>query len=102
MHKPSRPPAVKTASGLVYSGPCILHGFLLGTDGVNDPVITVYNNTAASGEEAIPTATYDASALGLNGATGMKMYCDLGLYVEIACAGSVEVNVMYAPLTAYL
>lgn len=96
--KISLSPSVKTSSGLVRSGPCIFHGFVLGTDGVNDPAITIFNNAAASGEEVVPTCTYDASALGLNGATGMNIYCDKGLYVEITCAGAVEVNVMYAAL----
>jgi hypothetical protein len=90
-------PEKKTASGIVYTGRCIFQGFLLGTDGTNDPVVTIYNNTAASGQEVIPTATYDASALGLNGVSGIKQYCDMGLYVEITCAGSVEVVVQYTP-----
>ncbi len=90
-------PAKKTASGAVYTGPCIFHGFLLGTDGTNDPVITFYDNTAASGSEIVPTATYDASLLGLNGATGMYQYCAAGIYVEITCTGAVEVVTQFAP-----
>ena len=91
----SNPPAAATASGLIYSGPCILHGYLVGTDGTNDPEVTIYDNTAASGNEAIPTCTYDASLLGMNGATGMKVLCKNGLYVEITCAGAVEVTVFF-------
>jgi len=98
MGYPSLPPVVKTATGLVYSGKCMLHGFLIGTDGVNDPTITVYNNTEESGDEAIPTCTYDASQLNLNGATGLKVYCDKGLYISISCSGAVEVVLFYAPL----
>lgn len=92
----SEKPAKKTASALVHTGPCIFRGFLLGTDGVNDPVITIFNNTTNSGEEVVPTATYDASALGLNGVTGKQQYCDTGLYIEITCAGAVEVVLEYA------
>lgn len=91
-------PAIVTSSALVYTGACIFHGILMGTDGVNDPTITVYNNTSAAGNKVIPTATYDASLLGINGVTGMKQNCNNGLYVEITCAGSVEVVVQYAPL----
>lgn len=94
---PSQKPTTLTASGLVNSGPCIFHGFTLGTDGTNDPAITIYNNIAASGQEVVPTATYDASLLGLNGATGFNQWCDTGLYVAITCAGTVEVAIQYVP-----
>jgi hypothetical protein len=86
-----------TESGLVYSGKCILRGFTLGTDGVNDPAIVIYDGTSASGTEVVPTATYDASLLGLNGATGLHHYCANGIYVGITCAGSVKVTVYYVP-----
>lgn len=94
---PSQTPSTKTASGLVCGGPCIFQGFVLGTDGTNDPTITLYNNVAASGQEVVPTTTYDASALGLNGATGFHQWCDTGLYIAITCAGTVEVSVQYIP-----
>lgn len=94
---PSQKPANFTASGLVHSGPCIFQGFILGTDGTNDPAITIYNSVAASGSEVVPTATYDASLLGLNGVTGMHQWCDTGLYIGITCDGTVEVSVQYIP-----
>lgn len=88
----SKPPVVKTASALVHDGPCIFHGFLIGTDGVNDPTITFYNNTAATGQKIIPTNQYDAALLGINGVTGINQYCDKGLYLDISIgAGTVEV-----------
>jgi len=93
----SKEPTKFTASGIVCTGPCVFMGFLLGTDGVNDPVITLYNGTDNSGQEIVPTCTYDASAYGLNGCTGIHQYCDKGLYVEITCAGTVEVVIQYAP-----
>jgi hypothetical protein len=66
-------------------------------DGVNDPTLTFYNNIVASGEEIIPTSTFDASLLGLNGVMGMHMYCENGIYLEVACAGSVEVVPQFSP-----
>ena len=91
----SKEPTKFTASGVVHTGPCVFMGFLIGTDGVTDPVITIYNGTDNSGEEIVPTCTYDGSAYGLNGATGLHQYCDKGLYIEIT--GSVEVVMQYAP-----
>jgi len=100
MHKIlSKTPTKISASAIVNTGKCVFRGFLLGTDGVNDPVITVYNGLDNSGGEIVPTCTYDASALGLNGVTGIDpgIYCDVGLYIEITCAGAVEVVPHYAP-----
>jgi len=86
-----------TASGIVYTGKCIFRGFLLGCDGVNDPVVTVYNGLDNTGKEIVPTSTYDASAYGLNGCVGMEKYCSRGVYIEITCAGNVEVCPEVAP-----
>lgn len=92
----SEEPVKHTASGIICSGPCIFRGFLLGTDGANDPTVTIYNGQDNSGTEIVPTATYDASALGINGVTGKNQYCSGGLYVEISCAGAVEIVPDYA------
>lgn len=80
-----------TASGISHAGECLLGGLLLGTDGVNDPTITVYDGLDNTGREIVPTTTYDASALGLNGYTGTIELCRTGVYIEISCAGTVEV-----------
>lgn len=95
----SAEPSKKTASGLVYSGACIFHGFLLGTDGVNDVTITLFNNTAGEGEEVVPTCEYDAALMGLNGVTGIDQYCSNGLYLTMSVdgGGAAEVVVQYSP-----
>lgn len=86
-----------TASALVLTGAGLFRGILIGTDGVNDPVVTVFDNIEASGEEIIPTTTFDASALGLNGVTGLNRYVQNGIYILIACVGAVEVVPEYVP-----
>lgn len=92
-------PTKITSSTAVYTGACEFRGFLLGTDGVNDPVITIYNGTSNAGGEIVPTSTYDASQLGLNGVTGLQpgVHCDTGIYIEITCEGTVEVVPYYTP-----
>ena len=88
-----------TSSGSVTAlpnGSLYCMGFTVGMDGVNDPVVTIYNGADNTGEEIVPTATYDASALNLRGvvkSAGVK--CSAGIYVEITCAGTVEVVVDY-------
>lgn len=87
-----------SASGVLNNNACTFGGFVLGTDGTNDPEITIFDNaSAASGAEIAPTTTYDASVLGLNGYTAPSggINCKNGIYVEITCAGTVEVVVSY-------
>jgi hypothetical protein len=89
----------KTASGIVYTGHSWLYDMLIGTDGVNNPTITVYDGIDNSGVEKIPTNAYDASALGINGVVyNAKRKCAKGIYVEITCVGTVEVVVGYKGL----
>ena len=90
----------RTTSGTVKSGESFLGDMVLGTDGVNDPVVTVYDGTDNTGTELIPTATYDSSALGLNGVVFQyARHCEVGIYVEITCGGTVEVVVGWRPWT---
>lgn len=83
-----------TSSGIWHTGKCVLYGFMLGMDGSNDATVTIYDGTSASGEEKIPSNTYDASALGMNGVImpeGASIPCTKGVYVAITCAGTCEV-----------
>lgn len=91
-----------TSSGIAYTGECLLTGMLLGMDKVNDPSITIYDGTDATGDEVVPTNDYDASALGLNGYMASKPdHCKTGIYVDITCAGTVEVVIKYQPRTLW-
>lgn len=86
------------ASALVHTGRGVIMSLLVGTDGVNDPVVAVHDDidgdTAAN--EILPSATYDASALGINGVVlkFAKKYTT-GLYVKLANMGSGAVVVDY-------
>ncbi len=91
-----------TASTLIYTGAGFLMSVLIGTDGVNDPVVAVYDYTDATDptKRIIPSTTYDASALGLNGVVlqFVKRF-STGLYVNIANIGNGEVILDYRRLT---
>jgi hypothetical protein len=88
-----------SATVQIYTGAGLLFGMQLGTDGTNDPTITIYDNTAASGTELVPTAAYEADYKGLNGFTcAYGKQFDTGLHIEITCAGTVEVAVDYRKL----
>jgi len=89
---------LKTTGGVVHEGPVLFFGFLIGSDAVNDPTITLYDNVKASGKELVPTNQYDASVLGLNGAMpGAGVLCASGIYADISCAGACEITVYFTP-----
>lgn len=89
-----------TASGIIFSGRGIVYDVLIGTDGTNDPVVTIYDGLSATNtKEILPTATYDASALGMSGYTttiGSKVTD--GCYIAITCAGTCEVIIKWEKL----
>lgn len=85
-----------TSSQAISSVSSEFVGMLIGTDGVNDPSITVYDNSVPGGDEIVPTNTYDASRYDLNGVVlPFKVNCSDGIYVAITCAGNVEVTVFW-------
>ena len=81
-----------TSSGIARTGSCLLKGLLIGTDGTNDPTVTLFDNTSAAGTEIIPTVTYDASVLGLNGVSLPPggIHCTNGIYCEIAISEGID------------
>lgn len=91
---------VVTTSATVHTGNCVFGGFLVGGDSINNPTITIYDNTSAAGDEVVPTATYDAEAEGLNGFSPVKpIRCRKGIYVErTLAAGAAEITVYYKGL----
>jgi len=86
-----------TATGIITNRSCNFMGFLVGTDGTNDPTVTIHSGTTATGNEIVPTNTTDASVLNLDGfmVGGDGIRCDNGLYCVIACVGVVEIVVYY-------
>lgn len=85
-------------STLIYTGRCFLFSLLLGLDTVNDAVIAVHNDIDGDDatKEVVPSNTYDASAMGINGLV-LKFAKDLstGLYIKVTNIGSGSVVVDY-------
>src|SRR5512146_2131617 len=93
--------ATVTSSSVITTKPAILLGMQIGTDGANDPTVTVYDGTSSSGSIILPTTTYDATALGMNGPpmTYPKSAYN-GIYVAISIGGgSVNVTIDYKELS---
>jgi len=85
------------SSTLIHDIPCFLAKIVIGSDGTNNPVMAVYNeddDSQTAAAEILPSQTYDAIALGLNGIVYQFMeYLDTGLYVAISNIGSGSVVV---------
>lgn len=76
-----------TGSGVITEHPAVCSGYLIGTDSTNDPTVGMGNNDNTI--LIIPTATYDASQLNLNGASTQWRYSKTGLSLTVLCAGTV-------------
>ena len=82
------------SSQSITTNSAVLAGMQLGTDSLNDPTVTIYNGTSTGGKVILPTTTYDATALGLNGfVASYDKRAYNGIYVEISVAGSGTVEV---------
>lgn len=84
--------AAASYTAVVCAKPCWLTSMLLGGDRTNDPEITLYNSattpTPGTTDEKIPTNTYDASALGLNGVEKYhNSWCSSGLWLTVTAPG---------------
>ena len=78
-----------TGSGVIVRGAALCAGYLIGTDSTNDPTIGLWNNSGT--RLIIPTATYDASALGLGGASITWRHCSDGISLVVSCSGTVYI-----------
>ena len=86
--------ATGAVTGMLVPGKSKLFGFVVATDGVNNPTITMHDNTAASGTILFPATEFDASALGINGMMLPEpVALSNGIYVTITTAGAASVTV---------
>lgn len=84
-----------TASVQVHDGEGFIFSMLIGSDTVNDPVVAIHDCTTgnqAAGNQIIPSNTYDASILGINGVVfKISKRVTSGLYIAIANIGTGSV-----------
>ena len=84
-------------STVIHTVPCFLMKIIIGSDGTNNPVVAAYNeatNSATAAAMILPSQTYDAISLGINGVVYQYAeYLDTGLYVAIANLGTGSVVV---------
>ena len=87
----------KTSSGQVFTGRSSILGMLIGTDGINDPTVILYDGTSDSGTKKTPSADQPATQEGFFGFMpgDLSIPCTDGIYCKITCTGTVDVIVYY-------
>ena len=100
MRQPTTYSVASAAAGAGYASTlinyaCRITAILVETDGLNDPTISIYDNTSAAGNTVIPNLSYDASMLGLNGVTNLDVPVNTAVHVVIVCAGAAKVYIYY-------
>ncbi len=86
-----------STSGIVHTGHANIVGMLIGTDGVNDPSVILYDGVDNSGEPKTPAADQPSTQAGYFGFMpgDLAIPCQEGIYCDIVCAGTVDVIVYY-------
>jgi len=85
-----------SASGIAVTGSGRFHGLIIKCDGTNDVTVNVYDNTAASGTQLIPTDSVFDGTIRLNSISiSPGVEYSTGLYIKIAGSGTTEIMVFY-------
>jgi len=85
-----------TATGQAITGAGKFQGLIIKCDGTNDVTLNVYDNTAASGTQLIPTNSVFEGTVRLAAISfAPGIYYNTGVYLEITCAGTCEIMVQY-------
>lgn len=93
--------AEKDADALIATGYGYFRGIMIITDGTNAVTVSIYDNTAASGRELIPTWTVTTSATDRAQAISFakeELYYYVGIYVDITTSGTATYMIYYDPL----
>lgn len=90
---------VLTGDGVVHGAPCIVGAVVIGTDGVNNVTVDLYDNaSAASGNRIIPQFVQVAANARYGGIIEDEgVVCKNGAYIAIS-GSNAEVCVRYKPL----
>ena len=82
-----------TSDALVENGRGILGGIIIVTDGTNACTVSIYDNTAASGDKFFPTIIVPASYTS-GFAIGVDTEYYNGIYVDITTSGTCTYTVL--------
>lgn len=86
----------KTSSGVIYTGRCSITQLWVHTNGSNDAVVTLYDNTSAAGTKITPQLTCSAASTQCVGDWPTPRAVENGIYLSISGTGASAI-VEYIP-----
>lgn len=84
----------QTADATILSGSGYFKQIIVMPDGTNDVTVSVYDNTASSGKELLPTLTFAGDG-GPQASPPVWIAVDTGIRVDITTVGTVAYVVLY-------
>jgi len=84
----------QTADATIHTGAGFFHQIVIMPDGTNDVTVSIYDNTASSGKEILPTLTFAGDG-GPQASPPVWVRVDTGIRVDVTTAGTVAYVVLY-------
>jgi len=84
----------KTADATILTGSGFFKQIIVMPDGTNDVTVSIYDNTASSGTEVLPTLTFAGDG-GPQASPPVWVSVDTGIRVDVTTAGTVAYVVLY-------
>jgi hypothetical protein len=84
----------KTADATILTGAGYFKQIIVMPDGTNDVTVSIYDNTASSGTEILPTLTFAGDG-GPQASPPVWVSANTGIRVDVTTAGTVAYVVLY-------
>ncbi len=84
----------QTADATILTGAGYFHQLIVMPDGTNDVTVSIYDNTASSGTEILPTMTFAGDG-GAQASPPVWVGVGTGIRVDVTTAGTVAYSVLY-------
>lgn len=92
--EPAQSSGEKTADATILSGAGYFKQIVIMPDGSNDVTVSIYDNTASSGTEILPTLTFAGDG-GPQASPPVWVNVNTGIRVDVTTAGTVAYVVLY-------
>ncbi|MHA1828874.1 MAG: hypothetical protein ACTSX6_09550 [Candidatus Heimdallarchaeaceae archaeon] len=89
-----------TSDVSLITGAGFIYGLIVITDGTNDCVVTLYDNTEASGTNILGQAWTTTGSDYQSEFTGINIPFTTGVYVDVTTSGTCNVIVMWGRLSS--
>ena len=84
----------QSADATILTGTGFFHQIVVMPDGTNDVTVSIYDNTASSGVELLPTLTFAGNG-GPQASPPVWIIVEKGIRVDVTTVGTVAYTVLY-------